>query len=365
MSPDQNIPRNLKIGNVSKQNQEQRDDDSQIIYHPSNNSPVTTLTAQQSNQQLILQELNHQMMLERQLSNQLGILSSESQMRNQMLLQQLTTPSMMLPTANVLSNDSFNFPPGMRGNPYFPAVNTPQSPSSRLQPPIENLRNSPSALRNPEYGLLPSAIPATAASYQQQSQQLHIGNQYRYHLAVPPQQEEQALLRFQEEIVAIQQKRSDKNEYLDFARFPHTHVPISNSEKNESFPRKLYRILNEENPEECISWMPHGRSWKVHDPVNLEEKVLPKYFRHAKYSSFMRQVNGWGFNRISNGVDRDSYYHEMFLRGYPGLCAHMKRPSKGASKGPRPHYNFYDPVQFMALPKKFQATVPSNVSQKR
>jgi hypothetical protein len=40
-------------------------------------------------------------------------------------------------------------------------------------------------------------------------------------------------------------------------------------------------------------------------------------------------VNGWGFKRITEGPDLNSYYHEMFLRGLPQVCAKMRRPQKG------------------------------------
>jgi hypothetical protein len=52
----------------------------------------------------------------------------------------------------------------------------------------------------------------------------------------------------------------------------------------------VHRILS--NPEYCdfISWLPHGRSWRVLKPKAFEEKIVPRYFRHTKYASFMRQV---------------------------------------------------------------------------
>ena len=53
------------------------------------------------------------------------------------------------------------------------------------------------------------------------------------------------------------------------------------------------------------------------------------FLRHAKYASFMRQVNGWGFKRIVSGNDHNSYFHELFLRDYPQLCLKMKRIRKG------------------------------------
>jgi hypothetical protein len=89
------------------------------------------------------------------------------------------------------------------------------------------------------------------------------------------------------------------------------------------------------NPEfsECICWNPHGRSWRILKPPVFEQVVIPLYFRHAKYASFMRQVNGWGFKRIVSGNDHNSYYHEMFVREFPQLCLKMNRVKKGEGAG--------------------------------
>ena len=75
-----------------------------------------------------------------------------------------------------------------------------------------------------------------------------------------------------------------------------------------------------------MSWLSHGRAWKVHKPKAFEEKVIPQFFIRCKYTSFVRQANGWGFRRISIGPDRNAYYHRYFLQGRVDLCRLMKRP---------------------------------------
>jgi HSF-type DNA-binding len=93
-----------------------------------------------------------------------------------------------------------------------------------------------------------------------------------------------------------------------------------------NFPAKMHSILSRSEFEEIISWMPHGRSWRVLKPREFEMHVIPKYFEHSKFSSFIRQANGWGFRRVTQGRDRNTYYHERFLRGLPHLCKDMRRP---------------------------------------
>ncbi len=105
-----------------------------------------------------------------------------------------------------------------------------------------------------------------------------------------------------------------------------------------NFPARLHDLLtlslDEGNDSEgdissVISWLPHGRSWVVHDKVQFLKKVAPSHFQITKYESFLRQVNGWGFKRVTReGADFNSYYHEMFLKGMPHLVRLMKRRNK-------------------------------------
>lgn len=71
--------------------------------------------------------------------------------------------------------------------------------------------------------------------------------------------------------------------------------------KEPPFPVKLHKMLGSPEFRDIIAWLPHGRAWRVLQPKALEEKVIPLFFRHTRYSSFTRQVNGWGFRRVSVG----------------------------------------------------------------
>jgi HSF-type DNA-binding len=115
--------------------------------------------------------------------------------------------------------------------------------------------------------------------------------------------------------------------YKDYSTHPDPDplTPLTSMGRVPNFPAKIHAILSRNDFSNIICWMPHGRSWRVLDPTGFEQLIIPKYFGHSKFSSFIRQVNGWGFRRITCGIDTDSYCNPLFLRGLPYLCKLMVR----------------------------------------
>ena len=74
-----------------------------------------------------------------------------------------------------------------------------------------------------------------------------------------------------------------------------------------------------------------------------------RYFNQTKLTSFQRQLNLYGFVRLTRGPDANGYYHEHFLRGRPFLTKHLVRTRvkgtkiKGASS-PEQEPDFYKMV---------------------
>lgn len=79
---------------------------------------------------------------------------------------------------------------------------------------------------------------------------------------------------------------------------------VETSIRVQKFPVKLYAILAQKEFNEIITWMPHGRSWKVLKPNIFESMVMPLFFEYSNYHSFNRLVNAWSFRRVSSGPDR-------------------------------------------------------------
>jgi len=102
---------------------------------------------------------------------------------------------------------------------------------------------------------------------------------------------------------------------------------------SQKLPAKLAAMLSDPDLITCITWLPHGRSWKILNRDLFSSYALPRYFGHTNHSSFVRVVNAWGFRRIISGPDRDSYYHELFLRGKSSLYSRMKRLPNNSTAG--------------------------------
>ena len=64
-------------------------------------------------------------------------------------------------------------------------------------------------------------------------------------------------------------------------------------QKNEipNFLLKLYQILETNEFQNIIEWGENGRYFVVKNMNEFTDKVLPRFFKHNNYSSFVRQVS--------------------------------------------------------------------------
>ena len=122
-----------------------------------------------------------------------------------------------------------------------------------------------------------------------------------------------------------------------------------------TFPKQLHQFLSNNfmhghgpphNVQHIVSWQPHGRAFLVRNSKKMESEVLLRYFKQTKIKSFLRQLNKWGFKRITKGIDEGCYYHELFLRGKPWLINNMryikvKGDSKQMTTNPVQEPDFY------------------------
>lgn len=91
-----------------------------------------------------------------------------------------------------------------------------------------------------------------------------------------------------------------------------------------SFVKKLYDLVMNE-PDEIVAFQADGSAFEVKDPKKLEAIVLPKYFRHSRFQSLVRQLNFYNFKKISKERHMWIYHHELFHRDKPALLEGLKR----------------------------------------
>jgi len=83
--------------------------------------------------------------------------------------------------------------------------------------------------------------------------------------------------------------------------------------------------------DDVIRWTPEGNSFLITSCDKLEHTVFSRYFTSKKFSSFVRQLNLYGFHK-TGPPEHWEFYHEHFLRGQPTLLQNIKR--KKSQTGP-------------------------------
>ncbi|TBU35612.1 hypothetical protein BD311DRAFT_707750 [Dichomitus squalens] len=101
------------------------------------------------------------------------------------------------------------------------------------------------------------------------------------------------------------------------------------------FLLKLYEIVNDPANDTLVKWSESGDSFYIFNQEKFAREILGKWFKHQNFSSFVRQLNLYGFRKISalqQGLlrtDNDSetiqFAHPNFHRGQPDLLALIQR----------------------------------------
>ncbi|KFY97311.1 hypothetical protein V500_02152 [Pseudogymnoascus sp. VKM F-4518 (FW-2643)] len=103
------------------------------------------------------------------------------------------------------------------------------------------------------------------------------------------------------------------------------------------FVRKLDRFVNNPKNDELIRWSERGDSFVVLNKDEFAKNLIPELFNHNNYTSFVRQLNMYGFHKrvgLSDNSMKASerknkslseYYNPYFKRGHPNLLWLIKR----------------------------------------
>lgn len=89
------------------------------------------------------------------------------------------------------------------------------------------------------------------------------------------------------------------------------------------FLKKCYEMVDDHSTDDIISWNNADDCFVIRDMTQFSLRLLPIYFKHKNFASFMRQLNIYGFRKI----DSDSWIfaHDNFLRGKKHLLNSISR----------------------------------------
>ncbi|KAH7282898.1 hypothetical protein KP509_35G052000 [Ceratopteris richardii] len=89
------------------------------------------------------------------------------------------------------------------------------------------------------------------------------------------------------------------------------------------FLTKTYQLVDDPTTDHIVSWGEDESTFVVWRPPEFARDLLPNYFKHNNFSSFVRQLNTYGFRKIV--PDRWEFANEFFRKGERHLLCEIHR----------------------------------------
>jgi hypothetical protein len=100
------------------------------------------------------------------------------------------------------------------------------------------------------------------------------------------------------------------------------------------FLTKTWDLCSNGAHDEIVGWSRCGTSFEIRNVYRFAEHVLPAYFKHSNHSTFVRQLNMYGFAKVTVPAAAHCYRHEHFVRRDKARLALIRRKAgAGVGKG--------------------------------
>jgi len=116
-------------------------------------------------------------------------------------------------------------------------------------------------------------------------------------------------------------------------------MPKTTKNKAPPFLVKTYMMVSDPLTNASVCWNSMGDGFYVSQEHVLAKTVLPRYFRHSNFSSFVRQLNIYGFHKISNKNNVHEFRHRNFRRGRVDLLVSIQRKARSNGTNDRERRN--------------------------
>ena len=103
-----------------------------------------------------------------------------------------------------------------------------------------------------------------------------------------------------------------------------------------AFLSKTYEIFSMPEFAHVCGWNATGDTIIVAQLETFVAMVLPRFFKHRNFPSFVRQLNLYGFHKTVLDSKRLEFQHPYFKRGRPDLLHLIKRKVSSSSSS---HHN--------------------------